>query len=139
MSYGLHRGQFRRVQSVIQWYRDKCLKNMFNMLFCWQPNGGDGFSRLMIKRRLVISDHSVINRFQEIGIFVFARSSFQLNCCFLVASRFWGQWSGQKSRCSASICSTTSPTNNSFKEKCKSNFEKHDISLKLQHLDKLEV
>ena len=117
----LHRGQFRQVQSVIQWYRDKCLKNMFNMLFCWQPNGGDGFSRLMIKRRLVISDHSVINPFQEIGIFVFARSSFQLNCCILVASRFWGQWSGQKSRCSASICSTTSPTNNSFKEKCKLN------------------
>ena len=36
-----------------------------SLLFCWHPNGVDGFARLMIWRRLVIRDHSVINRFPK--------------------------------------------------------------------------
>ena len=79
---------------------------MMDMLFCWHPNGGDGFSRLMIRRRIWSSliTQSLI-RFKIGGNFHFLWRE------IFVFLRFSVQWSGQKSRCSASICATTSPTN----------------------------
>ena len=130
-----------------------------SLLFCWHPNGVDGFARLMIWRRLVIRDHSVINRFPkrpfQFCMWSICNLDALLFLCFgaecpnlilyllklqnvfveianiiLVAHRISGQWSGQKSRCSASICSATSPTNKRFrikrvKEKLKIDEESH--------------
>ena len=99
------------------------------MLFCWEANGVDGFPRLMIRRRLVISDHSVSRE----------ASSFPArNCCSVKDSYFGGSqilWSVERSKkqvFSVHLFHHIAHKQN-FQRKCKPTFKKHDIYLKLEH------